>query len=119
MSRSITKQPEPLRQAFTQAELTVILSNAAVVASKPAGSEPDGIPKRRLSALRKVATAMSETLKGLQDEGFLRAEEAVYAMVVLAVSYQVLYVNGSATVPKQVVSQATLDDVRALIGKRA
>jgi hypothetical protein len=108
---------EPLRQAFQRKEIATILSNVVAMTTRPAGFEPNGIPKRRLAALRNLAMELSKTLKELQDEGFLRPEEAVHALAVLALHYQILYVVGSAVIPKQIVSQDTLDAVRALMGK--
>ena len=101
---------------FTRAEITTFLNNLVVMARKPPGWErTDGVPDKRLGQLRKVAEALLETLRELVDGDALRWEEAVLTLVVLAEMIQIMYINGSASVPTGVVSADTLAAIKRLI----
>lgn len=103
------------KTVFTLVEVTTLLNNAVTMCRRPAGFEPDGIPASRAVDLRKFAEALLDTVEELIGEEYLRPQEAVFALVSLALMIQMKHVNGSAARPTGVVSQRTLDAIKAFL----
>jgi hypothetical protein len=100
---------------FSRSDLTTWLGNTLTVVSRPPGWPPDGIPAIRMTNLKRFAEANLDVIKKLEGQGVIRWEEAVYSLIALALLVQVQFVNSSEILPVGLVSQKTLDKIRALV----